>query len=189
MALEGSSKVASTHLDLSVPTNMAMLESATPTTGVTTLGFIISLCMVEQCLKYDDDNIKGVYIYHNYNITKIPANAFLWAAYLEVSWHSIQKYIMHTFSLKWRHDERDGVSNHRRLDCLLKRCWGADQRKHQSSGEGNLLVTSGFPSQRASNAKNASIWWRHHVKILRPSNSLFYNLSYKISDMPGTVLI
>ena len=33
---------------------------------------------------------------------------------------------------------------------------GADQRKHQSSASGE------FPAQRASNAENASIWWRHH---------------------------
>ena len=32
---------------------------------------------------------------------------------------------------------------------------GADQRKHQSS--------DGFPSQRASNMENVSIWWRHHM--------------------------
>ena len=24
-------------------------------------------------------------------------------------------------------------------------------------------MTDGFPSQRASNAENVSIWWRHHV--------------------------
>ena len=28
--------------------------------------------------------------------------------------------------------------------------------------EGNPPVTGGFPSQRASNAENVSIWWRHH---------------------------
>ena len=45
---------------------------------------------------------------------------------------------------------------------------GADQRKHQSSAslaglcEGNSPVTSKFPTQRASNAENVSIWWRHH---------------------------
>ena len=27
---------------------------------------------------------------------------------------------------------------------------------------GSPLVTGGFPSQRASNAENVSIWWRHH---------------------------
>ena len=30
--------------------------------------------------------------------------------------------------------------------------------------EGNPLVSGGFPSQRASNAENVSIWWRHHLK-------------------------
>ena len=29
--------------------------------------------------------------------------------------------------------------------------------------EGNSLVTGEFPAQRASNAENVSIWWRHHV--------------------------
>ena len=27
----------------------------------------------------------------------------------------------------------------------------------------NSPVTGEFPAQRASNAENASIWWRHHV--------------------------
>ena len=35
--------------------------------------------------------------------------------------------------LQWRHNERDSVSNHRRLDCLFNSIRsGADQRKHQS---------------------------------------------------------
>ena len=29
--------------------------------------------------------------------------------------------------------------------------------------EGNSAVTGEFPAQRASNAENVSIWWRHHV--------------------------
>ena len=44
---------------------------------------------------------------------------------------------------------------------------GADQRKiskHRVTGlcAGNSPVTGEFPAQRASNAKNASIWWLHH---------------------------
>ena len=44
---------------------------------------------------------------------------------------------------------------------------GADQRKHQKlriTGlcAGNSAVTGEFPAQRASNAENVSIWWRHH---------------------------
>ena len=43
---------------------------------------------------------------------------------------------------------------------------GADQRKHQSSASlalcGEFTETGEFPAQRASNAENVSIWWRHH---------------------------
>ena len=42
-------------------------------------------------------------------------------------------------------------------------CSGVDQRKHQSSA--SLAFVRGihrWPSQRANNAKNVSIWWRHH---------------------------
>ena len=46
-------------------------------------------------------------------------------------------------------------------------CSGADQRKHQSSASlafvrGILRGAVNSP-QRASNAENVSIWWRHHV--------------------------
>ena len=49
-------------------------------------------------------------------------------------------------------------------------CSGTDQRKHQSSASlafvmGNSPATGEFPSQRASNAENVSIWWRHHDLI------------------------
>ena len=43
--------------------------------------------------------------------------------------------------------------------------WGADKKttkKHQSSA--SLAVTSELPVQKASNVKNVSIWWRHHVE-------------------------
>ena len=37
------------------------------------------------------------------------------------------------FSFKWRHNERDGVSDHKRLDIVYSTvCSGADQRKHES---------------------------------------------------------
>ena len=38
-----------------------------------------------------------------------------------------------TCNLQWRHNERDCVSNHRRLDCLPNRFSRVDQRNHQSS--------------------------------------------------------
>ena len=44
---------------------------------------------------------------------------------------------------------------------------GEDQRKHPSSAllafvRGNSPVTGEFPTQKASNAANVSIWWRNH---------------------------
>ena len=44
---------------------------------------------------------------------------------------------------------------------------GVDQRKEKSSASlafyaGDSPVTGEFPAQRASNAENVSIWWRHH---------------------------
>ena len=72
-----------------------------------------------------------------------------------------------TPTLLWRHDERDGVSNHRRLDCLLKHLFrriSKEISKLRVTGlcEGNSSVAGDFPAQRASNAENVSIWWRHH---------------------------
>ena len=46
---------------------------------------------------------------------------------------------------------------------------GADQRKHQSSTSlplwGEFTDDQWIPPQRASDAENVSIWWRHHVMI------------------------
>ena len=75
-------------------------------------------------------------------------------------------------ALQWRLNERDGVSNHRCFDCLLSRFFGRRSKKISklhATGlsclcEGNSPVTGEFPTQRASNAENDSIWWRHHGK-------------------------
>ena len=71
-------------------------------------------------------------------------------------------------SLWWRHNECNGVWNHQPHDCLLNRlfrCWSKKTSKLRVTGlcEGNSPVTSEFPAQKASNAENVSIWWRHHV--------------------------
>ena len=60
-----------------------------------------------------------------------------------------------------------GVSNHQHLDRLLS-CLSRRPSKTTSKlcvtslCEGNPPVTGGYLSQRASNAENISIWWRHH---------------------------
>ena len=76
-----------------------------------------------------------------------------------------------TSSLHWRHNGCDRVSNHqphdRLLNCLFRRR-SKKTSKPRITGicEGNSPVTSEFPSQRASNAANVSISWRHHVKCI-----------------------
>ena len=70
-------------------------------------------------------------------------------------------------SLRWRHNERGGVSNHQPHDCLFnpfirRRSNETSKLRVTDLCEGNSPVTGEFPSQSASNAENASIWWRHH---------------------------
>ena len=69
--------------------------------------------------------------------------------------------------LQWRHNERNGVPNHQRLDCLLNRLFGRRWKKSSKlrpTGlcEGNSPVTGEFPAQKTNNAENVSILWRHH---------------------------
>ena len=51
----------------------------------------------------------------------------------------------------------------------------ADQRKHQSSASLAFVRGTGeFPAQKASNAENVSIWWRHHGV---PNSNLIVHLN------------
>ena len=76
-------------------------------------------------------------------------------------------------SLQWRHNGRDGVSNHQPHDCLPKRLfrrWSKKTSKLRVTGlcAGNSRVTGEFPAQMANNAENVSIGWRHHVNHMNP---------------------
>ena len=71
-------------------------------------------------------------------------------------------------ALRWRHNERDCVSNHQPRHCLLNRLFGRRSKKTPKllvTGlcAGNSPGTGEFPAQMASNGENVSIWWRHHV--------------------------
>ena len=86
-------------------------------------------------------------------------------------------------SLQWRLNECDSVSNHQHHDCLLNCLFRRSSRKTSKllvTGlcAGNSPWTGEFPAQRASNAENLSIWWRHHVSI--------WNFTTKIS--PSAIL-
>ena len=71
--------------------------------------------------------------------------------------------------LRWRHNERDSVSNNQPHDCLLNRLFRRRSKKTSKLRVtglcvGNSLGTGEFPAQMASYAENVSIWWRHHAK-------------------------
>ena len=75
-------------------------------------------------------------------------------------------------TLQWRHNERDGVSNHQPHDCLLNRLFRRRSKKTSKlrvTGlcEGNSPVTGEFPSHRASNEENVPIRWRYHEEVIR----------------------
>ena len=85
-------------------------------------------------------------------------------------------------SLQGRNNERDGVSNHRRLDCLLSRlfrCRSMKTSKLRVTGlcAENSPSTGEFPAQMASNAENVSIGWRHHG--IASDRTVIGNVPYK----------
>ena len=62
-------------------------------------------------------------------------------------------------TLQWRHNERDGVSNHQPRDCLLNRLFRCRSKKTlkfcvTDLCMGNSPVSGEFPAQMASNAEN-----------------------------------
>ena len=115
---------------------------------------------------------QGVENLHNYN-----CNPTVYLASISIEFDYIHDkiksacsvYTANGWSLQWHNNERDGVSNRRRLYCLFNRLFWRRSKKMSKLSvtglcEGNSLVTGEFPAQRASNAENVSIWWRHHIK-------------------------
>ena len=89
--------------------------------------------------------------------------------------HSLTRTVAFSqFTLRWRHNDHAGVSNHQPHGCLLNRLF---RRKSKKTSKlrvtglcaGNSPGTGKFPAQMASNAENVSIWWLHHDSpISRP---------------------
>ena len=72
------------------------------------------------------------------------------------------------YPLRWRHNGRDGVSNHQPHYCLLNRLFRRRSKKTLKLDvpglcAGNSPGSGEFPAQMASDAENVSISWRHHV--------------------------
>ena len=84
----------------------------------------------------------------------------------------------YTFTLQWRHYGCDGVQSpsSRLLINRLFRRRSKKISKLRVTGlcEGNSPATGEFPTQRASNAENVSIWWRHRVCVFFLINKLVW---------------
>ena len=105
---------------------------------------------------------KGL-IWNHYNTTVNWSTNIL--ILYQIQLYQVKSFILDT--LQWRHNEGHGISNLQPHDCLLNRLFKAQIKETSKLGvtglcEGNSPVTSEFPAQRASNAENVSIWWRHH---------------------------
>ena len=82
--------------------------------------------------------------------------------------------------LQWRHNERDGISNHQPNACLLNRLFRRRSKKTSkfyvtSLSEGNSAMAGEFPAYRASNAENVDIIMTNFGSSIR-----VYHVSYLI---------
>ena len=108
------------------------------------------------------------------------------------------------FTLRWRHNGHNGVSNHQPHGRLLNRLFRSKKTsKLRVTGlcVGNSPGTGEFPAQMASYTENVSIWWRHHdcngwrsfhhhcanvyqiVKTTQEVLKCLHVLSWRVSDL------
>ena len=95
----------------------------------------------------------------------------------EISQDLSLRWVSGEYSSQWRHNERNCVLNHQPHDCLLNRLFRRRSKitsKLRVTGlcEGNSPVTGEFPTQRASNVEDVSIWWRHLAILYPPTKRL-----------------
>ena len=102
----------------------------------------------------------------HYNLTRLKVRkqvkaGCLWMESIDRQW------IPFINALRWRHNEPDGVSNHQPRDCLLNCLFRFRSKKTSKLRVTGLCAenspgTGEFSAQKASNAENVFIWWRHH---------------------------
>ena len=98
---------------------------------------------------------------------------------------SILALVLTTYPLQWRHNGRDGVTNHQPHGCLLHHLFRHRLKKtskHRVTGlcAENSPVTGELSAEMVSNAEHVSIGWRHHDLHGWPStqsNRIAHNLA------------
>ena len=105
-----------------------------------------------------------------------------------------------SITLKWRHNGRDGASNHQPHNCLLNRlfrCRSKKTSKLRVTGlrAGNSPVTGEFPAQMASNAEIVSIWWYHEPFLQWRFNHRLYaahsavSFHHQVNECTGFIVL
>ena len=104
--------------------------------------------------------------YHNDCVLKSAKNMYLYALFL---WDHYNDVIMNAMASQITSltifFTQPFIQVH--IDCLLRRRSKKENIKHHVTGlcAGNSPVTGKFPAEWANNAKNVSIWWRHHDPV------------------------
>ena len=127
--------------------------------------------------------------------TVIATLTHLWYTWHPRYWTSVLENdkTINLTPLRWRHNERDVVSNHQLHDYLLNRLFRPRSKKTSKfrvTGlcSGNSPGTGEFPAQMASNAENVSIWWRHHV-IVTKWHHKYWSTRVKVIGCYRTTLV
>ena len=113
----------------------------------------------------------------------LPKNEFSWGCKLPDSMSTASPVTFQSeMSLHWRHNGRDGVSNHQPHDCLPNRLFRRRSKKTSKLRvtcicAGNSPVNDEFPAQMTSNAKMSPfddvIMWRRFRIIDAQSHLIF----------------
>ena len=98
-----------------------------------------------------------------------------------MSWCSAEILIVY-ISLRWWHNERVDVSNHRRLDYLLNRCSDADQRKLQSSA--SLVFVRGIHRWQVASPHKGPV-----TRKMFPLDDIMFPISVPLWNLDMVLLL
>ena len=146
-----------------------VIQKGNPELNCRTAGRKIFISFIKMPLNYNwitSRNTRRAISYFNRNFFY---GMLLHILFSESNWvHRIRRI----YSLRWRHNGLDSVSNHQPPGCLLNRLF---RRKSKKTSKlrvtglcaGNSPGTGEFSAQMASYAENVPIWWRHHDSVYR----------------------
>ena len=144
-----------------------------PHIGPTNLAIRVVLCNWWMGILNGPCQLLNVTSYQEYHhVQSLEKKVIIWVlTWLSVTHFTITVVAWQTkelfTALQWHHNERDGASNYQPRDCLFNHLFRRSSKKTSKlriTGlcEGHSPVTGEFPAQRASNAENIPIWWRHN---------------------------